>query len=618
MSGNPIAFMSYVRLDDQHENGRLSDFRERLGGEVRIQTGDAFEIFQDRNDIAWGQQWKQRIEDALDAVTFLVPVITPAFFKSPSCRMELERFLHREQMLGRNDLVLPVYYIDCPVLSSESLREQDLLVKTLAARQYADWRELRFEVFSSPEVGKRIASIARQIVAALEQGEPGLKHPLARASVSRYPKPDRTQESDNESERTPGPEPKTEIPTLTVDALHRGNFSTLNEALEAAQPGTRILVRPGLYQEGIVVEKPVEIIGDGEKEDIVFEAFGRDVILFKSSMGRIANLTLRQTGGGKWYGVDISQGRLDLEDCHISSQSLAVIAIHGGADPRLRRNRLSEGKSSGVLIYESGKGTLEDNEIFGNAIAGVAIKEGANPTLRRNRIHNSKQSGVYIYDDAQGLLEDNEIFENELAGLEIKERASPTLRRNRIYSGKQGGIFIHKDAQGLLEDNEVFENGRAGVEIKEGANPTLRGNRIFNGKQSGIYIHHDAQGILENNEVFENRGAGVEIKEGANPTLRRNRIYNGKQSGVFIHSNGRGILEDNEILGNKRAGVAIQGGGNPCLRRNRISENGYEGIWVKKDGAGTFEDNDLRGNARGAWDIEAGSEENIKRKENLE
>jgi hypothetical protein len=36
LSSNPIAFMSYVRMDDAHENGRLSQFRERLSGEVRI------------------------------------------------------------------------------------------------------------------------------------------------------------------------------------------------------------------------------------------------------------------------------------------------------------------------------------------------------------------------------------------------------------------------------------------------------------------------------------------------------------------------------------------------------------------------------------------------------
>jgi len=48
-----------------------------------MQLGGEFSIFQDRNDISWGEQWKQRIEGTIDATTFLIPIITPSFFSSP-------------------------------------------------------------------------------------------------------------------------------------------------------------------------------------------------------------------------------------------------------------------------------------------------------------------------------------------------------------------------------------------------------------------------------------------------------------------------------------------------------------------------------------------------------
>jgi F-box protein 11 len=81
--------------------GQLTLFRERLGSEVRAQTGEGFAIFQDRNDIAWGQNWQQRINEALDAVTLLLVVITPGLLRSPACREEIGRFLDRERELGR-------------------------------------------------------------------------------------------------------------------------------------------------------------------------------------------------------------------------------------------------------------------------------------------------------------------------------------------------------------------------------------------------------------------------------------------------------------------------------------------------------------------------------------
>jgi F-box protein 11 len=172
MNTQPAGFLSYVRLDDEHENGRLAKLSERLSGEVRLQTGDEFPIFRDRSDIAWGQQWKRCIIESLDAAAFLIAIVTPGFFKSAACREELERFIEREKRLGRDDLILPVYYVDCPILHDEGKRKADPLARVVAERQYADWRELRFEPFTSPQVARTLANMATQIAEALEGRHP--------------------------------------------------------------------------------------------------------------------------------------------------------------------------------------------------------------------------------------------------------------------------------------------------------------------------------------------------------------------------------------------------------------------------------------------------------------
>jgi hypothetical protein len=155
--------MSYVRFNDHHDDGQITQFRERLSAEVRAQTGEEFYIFQDRSDIAWGQAWQQRIDEALDAATLLLIIVTPSFFRSAMCRAEVERFLARERELGRQDLILPVYYVSAPELDDPLLRDADELTRMVASRQLADWRELRFEPFTSPIVRRTMAQLAARI-----------------------------------------------------------------------------------------------------------------------------------------------------------------------------------------------------------------------------------------------------------------------------------------------------------------------------------------------------------------------------------------------------------------------------------------------------------------------
>ncbi|MFF1321216.1 right-handed parallel beta-helix repeat-containing protein [Streptomyces chartreusis] len=568
MPSKPAAFMSYVRFNDQHDDGLITQFRERLATEVRAQTGEDFVIFQDRNDITWGQNWQQRLDEALDAVTLLLVIITPSLFRSRACRAEVTRFLKREHDLGRQDLILPVYYISAPELDDPELREADEMARELASRQYADWRELRFEPFTSPQVRKTVAHLASRMRNAFWKTSDVAPDSVAAQSgapIKAVPEP--TEEMTGKV----GVTSKSDPPTHVVDPYHRGDFTTVSAAIRSAKAGDRILVRPGLYIGALVIDKPLEILGDGPVADIQLRASDAAALTFKASIGRVENLTIRQTGR-YWFGVDITQGRLELEGCDIKSLGLACIAIHDAADPRVRRNQIHGSKKSGVYVSDGGLGTLEDNEITGNALSGVGISADGDPTLRRNYIHDNKECGVYVSDGGLGTLEDNEIIGNALFGAASKTGGNPTLRRNRIRDNKESGFFASDGGLGTLEDNEITGN-------------TL---------------------------------SGVAIKTGGNPALRRNRIRDNKQNGVYVYDHGLGRFEDNNISSNAMAGVRVTEGGKSILLANQINSNGYEAVWIDKGSGGVIDGNDLTGNARGAWDIARDSKGYLTRAHNTE
>jgi tetratricopeptide (TPR) repeat protein len=168
MKSTAAAFLSYAHFDDEHSGGRITEFGRRLGDEIRSQTGEVFSVFQDREHLEWGSNWSKHIDEAIGGATFLIPVLTPSFFKSRACREETERFLRRREELSHNELVLlPLYFIDESLINDEAVRANDPLAQAIATYQYADWRDLRFANPNSAMVGKALENLAKQIRSTL-------------------------------------------------------------------------------------------------------------------------------------------------------------------------------------------------------------------------------------------------------------------------------------------------------------------------------------------------------------------------------------------------------------------------------------------------------------------
>jgi len=415
----PMAFLSYAHFADNFDDGYLSQFCLRLSGEVCLQKGDDFPIFQDRKDISWGDCWKERINGSLDTTTFLIPVITPGFFKSEYCREELTRFLERERKLGRDDLILPVYYVDTPALNDKKLQANDELAQIIASRQYADWRKLRFDDILSRDARKEISNLAAQICKAL----------------SRLDAVKNTENDSNPSAKSPikshgGGHDAAPLKAIVVDQMHRGDYATINDAISAAAPGSRISVRPGVYDEGLVIDKALEIEGDGKPGEVVIRAEGKNAILFRTARGIVSNLVLKQIGGGDFYCVAIPQGVLELNRCDITSDSSSCVAIYGKAYPKLRGNKIHDGKDAGIFVYGNGLGLIEDNDIFGNALSGISIKEAGSPTVRGNRINKNGLSAVIVSEKGAGIIENNDLRDNENCAWLISDDSKNLVKRS--------------------------------------------------------------------------------------------------------------------------------------------------------------------------------------------
>ena len=82
----PAGFWSYSTSDDESSRGRLSQLRALLAGEPATAAGARQgQHFSGRRGDSPGRDWARQIDEAIEASSFLIPIVTPAFLQSEWC-----------------------------------------------------------------------------------------------------------------------------------------------------------------------------------------------------------------------------------------------------------------------------------------------------------------------------------------------------------------------------------------------------------------------------------------------------------------------------------------------------------------------------------------------------
>lgn len=156
-----VGFWSYAHEDDTLDGGNILCLSRLIMEEYNLLSGGRLNLFVDRNDLAWGQEWRARIDSFLAETTFFIPIITPRYFTRPECRRELLEFAAKARMLGAEELLLPILYIEARELSADN---SDEAVALIARTQYVDWHNNRLLEIRSREYRAAVNALAQRLI----------------------------------------------------------------------------------------------------------------------------------------------------------------------------------------------------------------------------------------------------------------------------------------------------------------------------------------------------------------------------------------------------------------------------------------------------------------------
>jgi hypothetical protein len=175
---NPAGFWSYTHRDDEIEDGRIRRLARKIANEFEGITAEELHVFIDKEDVKWGNEWRNRIDSALTGATFFMPIVTPRFFRSDECRREVLTFSGHAKSLGLEGLLLPILYFDVPQIRHTEGAE-DEVIALVAKTQYEDWTALRLEDENSPGYRQAIHRLAVRLVEILEKAKEVEPPPVA-------------------------------------------------------------------------------------------------------------------------------------------------------------------------------------------------------------------------------------------------------------------------------------------------------------------------------------------------------------------------------------------------------------------------------------------------------
>jgi hypothetical protein len=382
----PMAVMSYSREDDRAELQRFTRFRQRLEDEVRTCTGDdSFQIFQDIRNLEWGDQWRDRLSKSLKEAWFLIPFVTPRYFKSGPCRDEFLAFREREKMLRREDLILPIYYLTCAQLDDANLRKKDAIAEEMGNRQWEDWRPVRNVEPDTWQETKVIRDLAAKLM----------------GRISALPVSIVTAELADVAE-SPGT-------LLIVDAAGNGHYSTITEAINAAHANDRVRVHPGVYNESFTVSKAITVSGAPMADAPTVLLPPGESIVLAADHCTVENLVLKGQQP-KAATVDIRSGSPRVLSCGISAASTDCVVVHSAANPVVKSCQLTAG-IAGIFFREKARGRVEGCTIERQVTAGIVAMMDAAPTVVGNTITKNGHA-IWLYAGAGGSYKGNDLTGN--------------------------------------------------------------------------------------------------------------------------------------------------------------------------------------------------------------
>ena len=360
------------------------------------------------------------------------------------------------------------------------------------------------------------------------------------------------------------------------------DYITIQEAVDAAQPGDTIFVYNGTYYENVEINKSINLTGESNTNTIINGSANDTAIhIYNVEYVNVNNFTLENATHGIW--IEFAHN-ITISKCRITNNSNGMY-IHASSNITINNNEIFKNfyfgpapplpyVGVGIYLVSTEKCNISNNNINSNTFIvydpiepiflggggfGVKGKESNHTMIYDNDINRN-----YVY---QGLAQGGR-------GIYLDSSHNNSLIKNRVTTNFHN-IYLNKINHTILRFNKINNNSKPkhlnefGIRIDYSFYNIVTENIVRNHNYIGIHIRDADSNYNQiiNNEVSScgssamSDSAGIYIGSSTNNAIRNNTLYN-NQNGISLVTHwsypfGYNLVDSNNITQSQDRGIYI-------------------------------------------------------------
>jgi parallel beta-helix repeat protein len=374
------------------------------------------------------------------------------------------------------------------------------------------------------------------------------------------------------------------------------NYPTIQKAIDAAIPGDTIYVLSGTYQEKVIVNKTINLVGE-DKINTIIDGMQQpgNVIYLKASWVSVTGFTITQGEGG----VHVFSGQNNTISGNLFVDNGFGVILEGSHENNVINNNMTSMMYS-IFLTSSTSNQIEGNAITNNGDDAIFLTSSSHNDLIDNEIYNNFDiDGIRLSSSNNNDILNNTIFSNiNVEGIHLLSSSNNNLIGNNL-SANVWGFHLESSTNNLISNNLISLTGQ-GIALEQSSDS----NDIFDNKIEDSYYSFIIDSS-SNNEAIGNHISdndyGILLSDSLNNKIEENTVSDNDVWGIYLYSSASNNITNN-LIDHSGTGIHILSGSSDNIITNNTVYNNTEGIRLESSSLNRIYHNDILCNDNQAYD----------------